>query len=74
MAAIRYGTHKWGGNSKIHLAVAAYGKPARMFSTAVTSQIARRLAGLSEEEMPNIIADKRYDSNAFVVSNLDGHL
>ena len=61
--------HKRGLNSKIHLAVDAHGMPVRMFVTAGTiadcSQACRLIEGIDAE---NLLADKGYDSDAFVDS------
>ena len=62
-----YGPYKRGLNSKIHLAVDAHGMPVRMLITAGTvadcSQACKLVEGVDAK---NLLADKGYDSDAFV--------
>ena len=65
----RYGTHKRGLNSKIHLAVDAHGMPVRVFITegpiADGSQAYKLIDGIDAEYL---LADNGYDSDALVES------
>ena len=63
----RYGTHKRGLNTKIHLAVDAHGMPVRILVTAGTTndckQACALIEGLSAEWL---LADKGYDSQEII--------
>ena len=63
----RYGAHKRGLNSKIHLAVDANGIPVRVFVTAGTVHDCREAIPLIDGIFAEwLLADRGYDSNKII--------
>ena len=63
----RYGAHKRGLNTKIHLAVDAHGMPVRVLVTAGTTADYKQAAALIDGYAADfLLADRGYDVNSFM--------
>ena len=63
----RHGTHKRGLNSKIHLAVDAYGRVVRVFITAGTTNDCKLGIELFQGlDIIGLMADRGYDTNTII--------
>ena len=63
----RYGAHKRGLNSKIHLAVDAHGMPVRILITEGTTADCKQAEALIDNIKAKVLlADRGYDSDAIV--------
>ena len=71
----RYGAHKRGLNSKIHLAVDANGMPVRVFVTAGTVHDCKQAIPLIDGLFAEwLLADRGYDSNKIIEKAISQHM
>ena len=71
----RYGAHKRGLNSKIHLAVDANGMPVRIFVTAGTIHDCKQAIPLIDGIFAEcLLADRGYDSKKIIEKALSQHM